>query len=58
MRTLQFSLTLEAKASKGMHHVCIEMSPDRHLLKIVPLVVRVYTVGFVNALILQYFALF
>ena len=22
---------LEAKASKGIHHVCIEKSPDRHL---------------------------
>ena len=22
---------LEAKASKGMHQVCIEKSPDRHL---------------------------
>ena len=43
---------LEPKASKGIHQVCIEKSPDRHLsihaMKIVPLVVQVYTVGFVK----------
>ena len=41
---------LEAKASNGMHPDCIVKSPDRHtsVLKIVPLVVQVYTMGFVK----------
>ena len=52
---------LEAKASKSMHLVCIEKSPDHYLFihprcsKIVPLVVWVYTVGFVKYFVIAVF---
>ena len=39
---------LEAKASKGIHQVCFDKSPDCHLSIQVQLVVQVYTVGFVK----------
>ena len=55
---------LEAKASKCMHHVCIEKITwppliDTSTLKIVPLVVRVlvYTVGFVKCFDILYFSI-